>query len=445
MLMSTTGATGSLHVLGGGNTTLGGDFSGGTIQNSTARGIQLTSTKGVQLNNMKVDTTANAGVGGSGVTDFQLTYSTISNNGSAHTSVDSNVDFGTATGGSPTDNNVNGTITITNNKLLTAWEHGIDIQNYAGTIADAQINNNTITSGTTSATSKGSGIRLLGFGSASGTSNITKATISGNTISNFPSGAGITSQVGNGSGTGGTWGTPNSATNVITITTNTIAGFSAAAPMNTNAVLCTLAGNGQAGWIINNNTASLVGGSYIGVNIAGVAPVASCNITNNHLTGMISSNASTIAFDSDFLTASTDHPTLTGTISGNVITAQDGEGIQALVTSGSSGSMSVSITGNSIAAPTCAGCNRFGMTFNSGLSATVTGTPSLCAKVSGNTSAGSGIDTGIGFRKRTGCTLNIDSFPSPGTDPTVYITGLNPSGGGVTNITSSTAGACSAP
>ena len=35
--------------------------------------------------------------------------------------------------------------------------------------------------------------------------------------------------------------------------------------MNTNAVLATLTGNGNANWKIDNNTASLVCGTYIGV------------------------------------------------------------------------------------------------------------------------------------------------------------------------------------
>ena len=445
IVLNGTGSSGGLTVTGGGNTSHGGDASGGTIQHTTARGIQLTNTDKVSLNDIKVDTTGNAGIGGSGVTDFSLTYSTVSNNGSNGTSLDSNVDFGTATGGAPTDDNVDGVVTITNNVLTNAHEHGIDIQNYSGTISNATISNNTLTSATSAASSSGSGIRLLGFGSAGGTSNITKATISNNAINYFPSGAGITAQYGNSAGTGGTWGTPNNVTNLITISGNTITGFSQAVPVNTNAVLATLTGNGQAHWKIDNNTASLVGGTYIGVTIRGVAPVAQADITNNNLTGMVSANAQTIAYAVDFLSLSTDHPTLSGTISNNTITSQDGEGIQALATSGSSGILNVSIVNNSMTAPNCSGCNRFGMTFNAGLSATVTGTPTVCAKVSGNTAAGSGVDTGIGFRKRTGTTLNIDSFPAPGTDPTAYLTGLNPLGGFVTNITSSTAGSCIAP
>src|SRR5205085_802747 len=45
--------TGSFVVNGSGNTSQGGDSSGGTIQSTTGVGILLTSTKGVQLNNMK--------------------------------------------------------------------------------------------------------------------------------------------------------------------------------------------------------------------------------------------------------------------------------------------------------------------------------------------------------------------------------------------------------
>src|SRR5205814_35221 len=191
----------------------------------------------------------------------------------------------------------------------------------------------------------------------------------------------------------------------------------AAAPMNTNAILCTLSGNGQAAWSVTGNTASLVGGTYIGVTVIGVAPVATADIKNNILNGMTSSSAQTISYAVDFLSASTDHPTLSGMISGNQISGQDGEGILALAKSACSGNLSVTVTGNSITAPNCGGCNRFGLEVASGFSTTVTGTPTVCAKVSGNTSAGSGINTGIAWLKRPGCTFNVDGFGSPGTDP----------------------------
>jgi hypothetical protein len=442
-----------LQIDGAGSNALGGDFSGGLIQNTAQRGIQLTNTDKVQLRNIKVDTTGAAGIGGSGVTDFSLTFSTVNNNGSNLSSLDSNIDFGTATGGAPTDNNVDGVITITSNILTNAYEHGIDIQNYSGTISNATISSNTITSSNSSATSKGSGIRLLGFGSSSGTSNITKATIDSNTISNFPSGAGITSQYGNGSGAGGSWGTPNSATNVITISNNLIKGFSAAVPMNTNAILCTLTGNGQAGWKITNNGTvanpiANVGGTEIGVTVRGVAPVASCDITNNHIQGMVSVNATAIAYGADFLSAPTDAPQLSGTISGNVVSGQDGQGIMALATVNSTAHISVAILNNTISAPNCGGCNRFGMSaaVGNGSGNPASPTPSMCLDIRNNTVAGSGVNPGIGIRKAVAAyPFNIEGFVGGG-DPTAFITANNTSTGGVTMINQTTGfGNCTAP
>ncbi|RYE01832.1 MAG: hypothetical protein EOP50_01330, partial [Sphingobacteriales bacterium] len=364
--LNNTGSLGGVTVSGNAVNTVGGDNSGGVIQNTTGAGILLTNTTSPSFTNMSIQTTALAGVSGTTVTNFTFNYGKINNSGSSIGSDKSNIYFGTSTGGAPTDRNVSGVIVITGNQLTNAFEHGIDIQNYSGTISNATITSNTITSSSLSANSKGSGIRLLGFGSASGTSNITKATISSNTISNFPSGAGITAQYGNGSGTGGVWGTPGDATNVILIQSNSINGFSTALPMNTNGVLATLTGNGQAAWKIDNNTMSKIAGSQIGCSVRGVAPNATCDITNNSITGMTSLNAQAIAYAVDFLAASTDAPQLTGTISGNTITGQDGVGIQALATSNNNGVLNVTIKNNNVAAPNCGGCNRYGIRVDAG-------------------------------------------------------------------------------
>src|SRR5262249_12792345 len=158
---------------------------GGTIQHTTAAGISLTSTKGPSFNNMKIQTTGKSGVSGTSVTDFTFTNGLIDSSGTSGAPVDdrSNIGFGFQSAG--TENNVSCVVTITGNTLTNAFEHGIDIQNFAGTISNATITGNTLTSPTSSASSLGSGVRLLGFGSATGTSNITKATITNNTITNF--------------------------------------------------------------------------------------------------------------------------------------------------------------------------------------------------------------------------------------------------------------------
>src|SRR5207248_3084657 len=82
--------------------------------------------------------------------------------------------------------------------------------------------NNTITSSTSTATSKGDGIRMVGFGSASTVANFSKGTINANTITNFPSDAGMLIFGGNATSTGapaGTYGTDTS-TNATQITNN---------------------------------------------------------------------------------------------------------------------------------------------------------------------------------------------------------------------------------
>src|SRR5262249_27622 len=164
---------------------------------------------------MHVTTTAGQGIAGTGVTNFSFTNGTIDNTGTGHAVDSSNIGFNTVLGG--TTANVSGAVTITGNALSTSYYHGIDIQNYSGTIGDLNISNNTFTSDTVSANSNGSAIRVDANDSASSAASITKGELNGNTIANFPGGAGILLQVVNptsGSPVGSA-GTPGDATNVI--------------------------------------------------------------------------------------------------------------------------------------------------------------------------------------------------------------------------------------
>jgi hypothetical protein len=444
VILNNTGSTAGLTIpANGGSCTTAVNCTGGAIQNSTGRGISLTNTQKVSIDRIFVFNTVNSGIGGTQVVDFTLTNSKLDTNGNTTGNDFSNVGFGIDN--LTTENNLSGVVVITGNTLTNAWEHGIDIQNFAGTISNATISSNTITSSTSSATSHGSGIRLLGFGNAASTSNITKATISSNTIMNFPGGAGITSQVGNNtSGPAGAWGTVGSAVNRIFIQSNIIQGQSAVNPMNTNAILMTLTGKGQANWLADSNGTvgqpiANIGGTEIGVTVRGVNPTATCDITNNRIVGITNVAAQAIAFAADFLTTATDAPQLSGTIIGNNISGQDGEAIQALATPGSTAHVDVSIKNNTTTAPNCGGCNRFGITAQVGTSsATITGAPSMCLDMSGNTAAGSGVNTGIGIRKKTAAyVFNIEGFVGGG-DPTSFLQTANPAGGGVIMISQTT-------
>ncbi|HVS82561.1 MAG TPA: hypothetical protein VHE60_12595, partial [Pyrinomonadaceae bacterium] len=444
IVLNNTGSSAGLTISGnGGSCTSAGTCTGGAIQNTSGRGISLTNTQKVSIDRIFVFTTVNSGIGGTQVVDFTLTNSKLDNNGNTTGNDFSNVGFGIDN--LTTENNLSGVVVITGNTLSNSFEHGIDIQNFSGTISNATISNNTITSSTSAAVSKGSGIRLLGFGNAGSTSNITKATISGNTIMNFPGGAGITAQYGNNtSGPAGAWGTTGSAVNRIFIQNNIIQGQSAANPMNTNAILMTLTGKGQANWLADSNGTvgqpiTNIGGAEIGVTIRGVNPTATCDITNNRIVGITASAAQGIAFAADFLTLTTDAPQLSGTIIGNNISGQDGEAIQVLATPGSSAHIDVSVKNNTTTAPNCGGCNRFGITAEVGSSSgTTTGAPSMCLNMSGNTAGGSGVNPGIGIRKKTAAyVFNIENFVGGG-DPTAFLTGLNPAGGGVLMISQTT-------
>ncbi|MBL9132848.1 MAG: cadherin-like beta sandwich domain-containing protein, partial [Verrucomicrobiaceae bacterium] len=58
IVLSSTGSSGGLTVTGTGNTTLGGNASGGTIQSTTGAGILLTNTQNVSLTNVTIQNTA---------------------------------------------------------------------------------------------------------------------------------------------------------------------------------------------------------------------------------------------------------------------------------------------------------------------------------------------------------------------------------------------------
>ena len=450
ILLNNTGASGSLTISGNGTAcTTSANCTGGSIMNASGAGISLTSTLSPSFDRIFIQNTAKSGISGTQVTNVTITNCRIDNSGTsypANTDDDSNIGFGFAPGVNPTNNNVSGTVTITGNTLTNAWEHGIDIQNFAGSITDAVITGNTLTSSTAAANTHGSAIRLLGSGSPTTVSNITKALINSNTITNFPGGAGITAQYGNPNigGPAGVWGTPFNSTNQIKITGNFINGQSAGNPIGANAILMTLTGAGQANWLCDSNgTAgnpiSNVAGTEIGTTVRGASAVATCDITNNWITGITSVNAQAIAFAADFHTLVTDAPQLSGIISGNHVSGQDGEAIQALATPGSTAHVDVSIKNNVTTAPNCGGCNRFGITAQVGTSsATTTGAPSMCLDMSGNTAAGSGVNTGIGIRKKTAAyVFNIEGFTGGG-DPTSYLTTANPSGGGVLMISQTT-------
>src|SRR5262249_33850118 len=154
----------------------------------------------------------NAASGGAQVAGFTFHNGSIDNTGTGGGVDESNIGFNNVP--SANETNLTGTVSITGNVLTNSRYHGVDIQQFGGTISSLDISNNTLTSSASGANSLGSAIRVGVRGTAGAAGNVNGATITSNTITNFPSGAGILVQVGNGTSSSspgctlGTIGTP---------------------------------------------------------------------------------------------------------------------------------------------------------------------------------------------------------------------------------------------
>ncbi|NJL28408.1 MAG: S-layer family protein, partial [Thermoanaerobaculia bacterium] len=461
IVLNGTGASGGLTVTG-----TGAANSGGTIQNTTGVGISLASTLSPSFSSVRILNTTGSGVHGTQVTNFSFLNGAIdgSNEDGNATTEDSNIAFNSTA--ALTQPNVTGAVTITGNTLTNARFHGVEIEQYAGNLSDVTISNNTLTSSTSAATSQGSGIGLIAFATATTAANVTRATISNNVVTNFPGGLGIQAQGGNadaGNATVPTFGVPGSPTDVIAITGNRIAGQSAVNRIGAEAIVALVNGRGQGNFNISNNGTvanpiTHVTGTAISNSAFGLANVTS-TISNNVIVANNTFAAQGIGAGCDQATGIGTTPTLNLTVSGNNISATDGNGILA-VARNSNCTMNVKIQNNTVAAPL--GGVRPGIRIDSG---SASGDTTLCLNISGNTSAGSGGSQGLGLRKQGTvagtnefglhalATGTATPFVCPGTGvpagtPNVenFVNCLNPAGSG-TLLISGTSGfnSCSFP
>jgi VCBS repeat-containing protein len=354
IVLNNTGTSGHLAVTGTGSTAQGGDSSGGVIQNSTGAGISLTNTLSPTLNNMNIQSTFGSGISGTDVTNFSFTNGTINNSGTGHGVDASNIGFNSSPAGAT--NNVDGTITITNNILSNAYYHGVDIQNRAGTIDNATISNNAITSATASANAQGSGIHIVTFGTGTSAANLTKATIDGNTVVNFPLGAGIAVLGGNSNagGPGGTMGVPNNATNVVAITNNNIHGFNTATPIGSEGIVVAVQGGAggsrsQGNFNVSGNTITDTLGQGIAMSGFGNSTVnAKVNnniVDTNNIGKFIGSNG--IGIGTGVTNNSSETPLMTVEVIGNTVTDYDGNGIR-LVAFDTNGTLNATVLNNAV-------------------------------------------------------------------------------------------------
>ena len=448
IVLNNTGVLGGLTITGDGTN----NSSGGTIQSITGTGVALTTTRDLSLSSMNIHDTGDSGISGTGVTNFSFVNGTINNSGNA--GFESNIAFNS----SPTTaNNIDGTLTVTGSTLTNAWYSGLDVQSGAGTISNANVSNNTITSSTLVSNSQGFGISFVGLGTTSTVFSLTKATIDNNTIANFPSAAGIQVSVTNSTatGTGPSAGTPGTA-NVVEINGNTIHGATALNRMGTQAIAVVATGGNsgsraKANFTASNNTINDVSGTVILVG----------NNTYADMTGTINGNTIVANHQADFISGNgigggnglsggtnAATPNINLTVTNNTISATDGNGI-LLVGRGTSGSAAFKIQNNTVGAPV-ASIARQGIRVDAGNGGSAD--DSICLNISGNTSAGSGGTTGIGLRKQgTVATTNdfgingLSPDPATGAQASSYVAGLNPASGGVTIVSGDNFVACTLP
>src|SRR5208282_1164700 len=181
IVLNNTGTSGGLTVTGDGNTSVGGDSSGGTIQHTTGVGIALTNTFDPSFTNMNIQNTTRSGIAGTGVTNFTFNNGTINNSGTQN--LDANIAFNSTsfTGAqTQTGDNISGTLTITNSVLSKGFAAGLDIQSDAGTVTNANVSNNTVTNPGSGGSGGTAGISFVGTGNANTSFSLDSATINQN-------------------------------------------------------------------------------------------------------------------------------------------------------------------------------------------------------------------------------------------------------------------------
>ncbi|MDQ1590318.1 MAG: large repetitive protein [Pyrinomonadaceae bacterium] len=438
IVLNNTGANAGLTVSGTGSAN-----SGGTIQRTNGDAISLINTRNISFDRMNIQSPLGSGVSGTQVTNFTFTNSTVDNPGDANE--ESCLAFNTS---KTTANNIAGTLTITGNTLTNCFYSGVDVQSGDGTVTNANVSNNTITT-----TDNGQGINFVGVGTATTVFKLENATINQNNISGTRA-AGIQVQVDSGSGAGmtGTAGVPGDATKLISITNNSIR----IAPNSTQAIAVV---TGSAFSSVRTkmnfkiecngkNTGGCTAPTAVGLGYSS-APVTSGTIVligNNgysDMVGVVNNNAIAANHSVDLGggngigggngvsgAGAAWTPDLTLSVTNNTISGVDGNGI-LLVDRATNGFADLKITGNNVAAP-IATTFRPGIRVDAG-NGTAGENAHLCATISGNTSGGSAGSPGIGVRKQgTNAAVNVFGItglsPNPATGPQVedYLSTQNP-------------------
>jgi VCBS repeat-containing protein len=435
IVLNTTGASGHLTVTGDGNTALGGNSSGGVIQNATNYGISLANTLSPSFTNMSIHDIGRNGIDGTGVTNFTFDNGQITNTGTAVAGQfeENGIAFVDRNAG-PTANTVSGNVAITDSLISGAHRNGIMIETWNGTIGNINISNNTMSGASNASALKNAtlattadiqdAIHVFAQGSAATTANITTGTINNNTISGFEFFNGTINIGGNGIRVvGGSGNAANNAVATLGTAANPIEiGGNDVDNVGSNAIATSF--NGQQGLsnfnIHNNGTVANPMSNAEGLGISvffGGSGTFSALVNNNAIDNngpTVNAGSAGIAVQLDDGPAAAGNATGVGTIhvNNNTVTNPDGFGIRGIVRA-SNDTLNLYVQNNNVGTPSAT--NREAIRIDSG---SAVGDTTLNLNMSGNSGplasttdnlVGSGIDAGIGLRKQ-GTVLGVNEF-----------------------------------
>ncbi len=424
IVLNNTGASGRLIITGAGNTSVGGNSSGGVIQHTTGHGISLTNTLNPSFTNVTIhDITQNA-IFGTSVTGFTFDNGQVTNTGTG--GPDQFTQNGIAfVDAALTATTVSGSVVITDSLLSGVRRNAIMIETWNGTISNLNISNNTLSGPSLAAAVKDAtlatnadvldAIHVFPQGTASQTANLTTGTINNNTISGFEffsnpifiGGNGIRVAGGSGNAGNATTGTLGTAANPIEISGNDV-DF-----VGSNSIAVSFNGvNGISNFNIHNNGTvanPMSNAEGLGISVFfGGSGTFSALVNNNAVNNngpTVHAGSSGIAVQADDGPAGLANSTGFSTIhvNNNSITNPDGFGIRGIARA-SSCTLNLYVQNNDVGTPFLT--NREAIRIDSGSAA---GDTTLNLNMTGNSGptvstsdllVGSGIDAGIGVRKQ---------------------------------------------
>jgi hypothetical protein len=272
IILDTTGATAGLTVNGdGANTTVGGNFSGGTITNKSGAdfattsgiGIYLNNTKNVVLRRMRINgTNQNYGIRGNQVNGFTLEYSTVNGtNGTAATlAAPENAGEGSIYFGNTTTNGLLTSGTFTSNVIGGGRANNLSIINTTGTTTLSITNNNFQLNQNFSDANQALLVEAWNGGTT------VNSTVTGNTFAGAPGDdVNFTGQTG--------------TTMSVTMSGNTLANTHAQNIIGGGGL--TLATQGTMNFDVQNNALSGADGSAVTLQLASAGTLLSGKFSNN--------------------------------------------------------------------------------------------------------------------------------------------------------------------